>query len=187
MPCSWLGTILYMGVLVGEYPTNLLLQKLPVAKYLAVNVFCWGAVIACSAAATNFAGLMTVRFLLGIFEACVQPAFIIMYVQSVPHAARTQVADSPLQDFHVVYKAGASCAHLDVVLYDWCSADGECPFLDATSGSIEANRYLSTGRWYHCLGSLPLHQRRYLPLAAAFPRPRLGHLCLGRLHWLVAA
>lgn len=71
-----------MGVLVGEYPTNLLLQKLPVAKYLAVNVFCWGAVISCSAAATNFAGLMTVRFLLGIFESCVQPAFIIMYVQS---------------------------------------------------------------------------------------------------------
>jgi hypothetical protein len=35
---SWLGTILYMGVLVGEYPTNLLLQKLPVAKYLALNV-----------------------------------------------------------------------------------------------------------------------------------------------------
>ena len=35
---SWLGTILYMGVLVGEYPTNLLLQKLPVAKYLAFNV-----------------------------------------------------------------------------------------------------------------------------------------------------
>ncbi|KAJ0298049.1 hypothetical protein COL516b_010200 [Colletotrichum fioriniae] len=39
---SWLGTILYMGVLIGEYPTNLLLQKLPVAKYLAANVFCWG-------------------------------------------------------------------------------------------------------------------------------------------------
>jgi hypothetical protein len=37
---SWLGTILYMGVLVGEYPTNLLLQKLPVAKYLAFNVGC---------------------------------------------------------------------------------------------------------------------------------------------------
>ncbi|OLN97240.1 putative transporter C460.05-like protein 2 [Colletotrichum chlorophyti] len=75
---SWLGTILYMGVLVGEYPTNLLLQKLPVAKYLACNVFCWGVVIACSAAATNFAALMVVRFLLGVFESCVQPAFIIM-------------------------------------------------------------------------------------------------------------
>ncbi|EON98225.1 putative allantoate permease protein [Phaeoacremonium minimum UCRPA7] len=75
---SWLGTILYMGVLVGEYPTNLLLQKLPVAKYLAVNVFCWGAIVACSAAAKNFGALMTVRFLLGVFESCVQPSFIIM-------------------------------------------------------------------------------------------------------------
>jgi hypothetical protein len=75
---SWLGTILYMGVLVGEYPTNLLLQKFPVAKYLAINVGCWGAVIACSAAANDFKSLMVVRFLLGVFEACVQPAFIIM-------------------------------------------------------------------------------------------------------------
>ncbi|CZR65743.1 related to allantoate permease [Phialocephala subalpina] len=75
---SWLGTILYMGVLVGEYPTNLLLQKLPVAKYLATNVFLWGCVIACSAAAENFRSLMVVRFLLGVFESCVQPSFIIM-------------------------------------------------------------------------------------------------------------
>ncbi|KAH8807803.1 major facilitator superfamily domain-containing protein [Xylogone sp. PMI_703] len=75
---SWLGTILYMGVLVGEYPTNLLLQKLPVAKYLSANVFLWGCVITCSAAAKDFKSLMVVRFLLGIFEACVQPAFIIM-------------------------------------------------------------------------------------------------------------
>ncbi|KAL4739804.1 major facilitator superfamily domain-containing protein [Aspergillus similis] len=75
---NWLGTILYIGVLVGEYPTNFLLQKLPVAKYLAGNVFLWGVVIMCSAAATNFPGLMVVRFLLGVFESCVQPAFIIM-------------------------------------------------------------------------------------------------------------
>lgn len=74
----WLGTILYMGVLVGEWPTNILLQKLPTAKYLAANVFCWGVVVACSAASTSFAPLMVVRFLLGVFESCVQPAFIIM-------------------------------------------------------------------------------------------------------------
>lgn len=75
---SWLGTILYMGVLVGEYPTNVLLQKLPVAKYLSANVFCWGVVITCSAACKNFGSLMAVRFLLGVFESCVQPSFIIM-------------------------------------------------------------------------------------------------------------
>jgi hypothetical protein len=44
------------------------------------SVFCWGIVIACSAAATDFKALMVVRFLLGLFESCVQPAFIIMYV-----------------------------------------------------------------------------------------------------------
>ncbi|KAL4819352.1 major facilitator superfamily domain-containing protein [Aspergillus spinulosporus] len=75
---NWLGTILYIGVLVGEYPTNFLLQKLPVAKYLAGNVFLWGVVIMGTAAAKNFPALMVVRFLLGVFESCVQPAFIIM-------------------------------------------------------------------------------------------------------------
>ncbi|RFU26840.1 hypothetical protein B7463_g9497, partial [Scytalidium lignicola] len=75
---NWLGTILYLGVLVGEYPTNLIAQKVPLAKYLSLNVFLWGVVISCSAAATNFPGLMVVRFLLGIFEACVQPIFILL-------------------------------------------------------------------------------------------------------------
>ncbi|KAJ5150344.1 uncharacterized protein N7482_010802 [Penicillium canariense] len=75
---SWLGTILYIGILVGEYPQNLLLQKLPVAKTLAVNVFIWGAVVACSAASTKFASLMIVRFLLGFFESCVQPAMMLI-------------------------------------------------------------------------------------------------------------
>ncbi|KAK9327540.1 major facilitator superfamily domain-containing protein [Lipomyces starkeyi] len=42
---------------------------LPIAKYLSVNVFCWGAVICCSAAAQDFGGLMTVRFLLGVYVA----------------------------------------------------------------------------------------------------------------------
>ncbi|KAJ3578983.1 hypothetical protein NPX13_g1582 [Xylaria arbuscula] len=75
---SWLGSILYIGVLIGEYPTNLLLQKLPIAKYLSINVFLWGATVATSAAANNFAGLIVVRLLLGIFEASVQPAFVLM-------------------------------------------------------------------------------------------------------------
>lgn len=57
---------------------NFLLQKLPVAKFLAVNVFIWGATVACSAASTKFAALMTVRFLLGFFESCVQPAMMLL-------------------------------------------------------------------------------------------------------------
>jgi hypothetical protein len=34
---NWLGTILYIGILLGEYPTNVLIQKLPVGKYLAAK------------------------------------------------------------------------------------------------------------------------------------------------------
>ncbi|CAI7595718.1 unnamed protein product [Penicillium bialowiezense] len=75
---AWLGTILYVGIIAGEYPQNLLLQKLPVAKTLAVNVFIWGVVVTCSAACNNFASLMAVRFLLGFFESCVQPAMMLV-------------------------------------------------------------------------------------------------------------
>lgn len=75
---SWLGTILYIGILVGEYPQNYLLQKLPVAKLLAANIFCWGAVVACTAATVSFPPLMVVRLLLGVFESCVQPAMMLM-------------------------------------------------------------------------------------------------------------
>lgn len=98
---SWLGTILYMGVLVGEYPTNVLLQKLPVAKYLSANVFCWGVVIACSAACKNFGSLMAVRFLLGVFESCVQPSFIIMtsmWVSLEPRYFKLSHKACPLQN-----------------------------------------------------------------------------------------
>jgi MFS family permease len=79
---SWLGTILYIGIIAGEYPQNLLLQKLPVAKTLALNVFIWGVVVTCSAACNNFGSLMAVRFLLGFFESCVQPAMMLVQVYS---------------------------------------------------------------------------------------------------------
>ncbi|OAG10759.1 MFS general substrate transporter [Paraphaeosphaeria sporulosa] len=75
---QWLGTILYIGILCGEWPQNYLLQRLPLAKMLSVNVFIWGAVVACSAACSNFASLMAVRFLLGFFESCIQPAMMLL-------------------------------------------------------------------------------------------------------------
>lgn len=35
------------------------------------NILCWGIVVASSSAAKDFAGLLTARFLLGIFEASI--------------------------------------------------------------------------------------------------------------------
>ncbi|KIK62936.1 hypothetical protein GYMLUDRAFT_197181 [Collybiopsis luxurians FD-317 M1] len=73
---SWLSSIVYIAQLVWQPVSSYMLLRLPVAKYLFVNVFLWGAVVACMAAAHNFKGLIAARFFLGIAEACVAPAFM---------------------------------------------------------------------------------------------------------------
>ncbi|KAL7412202.1 major facilitator superfamily domain-containing protein [Mrakia frigida] len=75
---SWLTTCLYLAVLVCEFPQNYLLQRLPVAKWFSFNIVSWGIVVAASAAANNFAGLVVLRTLLGVFECSIQPTFIIL-------------------------------------------------------------------------------------------------------------
>jgi MFS family permease len=63
---SWVGSIFYFGYLAFEYPATLLIQKLPIGKYLASVCLLWGAIVACTAACTSFGGLATCRFLLGV-------------------------------------------------------------------------------------------------------------------------
>ena len=43
---SSLGSLFYIGYLAWEWPTNRLLQRLPLGKYSAVNIFAWGLVLA---------------------------------------------------------------------------------------------------------------------------------------------
>jgi len=78
---SWLGSMFYFGYLVWEYPTNRLCQRLPLAKYSASNIIMWGLVLSCMAATSNFAGAMTVRFFLGVFESAVTPGFTLFTSQ----------------------------------------------------------------------------------------------------------
>lgn len=75
---SWLTTCIYIAVLIVEYPTNYLIQRLPVAKYLGTSIVLWGTTLACHAAAKNFTGILALRTLLGIFEAVCQPSFLIL-------------------------------------------------------------------------------------------------------------
>lgn len=75
---SWVGSIFYFGYLIWEYPTTLLIARLPTAKYLTINTVFWGIVVALTAACSNFGGLMTVRFLLGVAEATITPAFMFL-------------------------------------------------------------------------------------------------------------
>ncbi|ROW09299.1 hypothetical protein VPNG_05880 [Cytospora leucostoma] len=75
---SWVSAIFYFGYLAWSYPTTLLIARLPVARYLAANTLIWGVIVAVTAACTNYGGLLTVRFLLGVAEATITPAFMFM-------------------------------------------------------------------------------------------------------------
>ncbi|KAK3374248.1 major facilitator superfamily domain-containing protein [Lasiosphaeria ovina] len=75
---SWVSSIFYFGYLAWSYPTTLLIARLPPAKYMGGNTLFWGAVVALTAACTNYGGLLSVRFLLGVAEATVTPTFVFM-------------------------------------------------------------------------------------------------------------
>lgn len=77
---AWVSSVFYFGYFAWAYPTTLLIARLPVGRYLAVNTLFWGAVVALTAACVNYGGLLTVRFLLGVAEATVSPA--LMFVTS---------------------------------------------------------------------------------------------------------
>ena len=47
---SWLSSVFYFGFLAWALPTNYMLQRFPVAKYLGINIFMWGFLLMCQAA-----------------------------------------------------------------------------------------------------------------------------------------
>ncbi|KAI5369827.1 Putative major facilitator superfamily, MFS transporter superfamily [Septoria linicola] len=73
---SWSAAIVYVAQLVWQPLIAYFLVKLPLAKFCAIMVFCWGATLCGMVAAKDFGGLMAARFVLGSFEASVAPTFI---------------------------------------------------------------------------------------------------------------
>lgn len=78
---QWISSMFYFGYLAWEYPTNRLLQRLPIGKYSAACVIAWGGVLACFAAVENFSGAIAIRFMLGVCEASVTPGFALITSQ----------------------------------------------------------------------------------------------------------
>ncbi|KEY74559.1 hypothetical protein S7711_07162 [Stachybotrys chartarum IBT 7711] len=73
---SWLGSIVYFGYLGGEIPATYMMQRVPLAKYVACMCIVWGVIVAMHAVCHDFGSLAAVRFLLGFVEVCVAPASI---------------------------------------------------------------------------------------------------------------
>jgi MFS family permease len=75
---SWLSSLFYFGWLAWALPTNMLMQKFPLNKYLAFNIFLWGVLLMAQAASRNFTDLAILRVLSGAFEATADPAFVLI-------------------------------------------------------------------------------------------------------------
>lgn len=75
---GWFTSIFYLAYLFAEYPWMWLVQKTFMAKVVGGCVILWGAVLMITAACSNFAGLATCRFFLGIFEAPITTCFMLI-------------------------------------------------------------------------------------------------------------
>ncbi|KAJ7460643.1 MFS general substrate transporter [Mycena latifolia] len=75
---SWLSSLFYFGWVAWALPTNLLMQKFPLNKYLAINIFMWGALLMAQAGSRNFTDLAILRTISGAAEATADPAFVLI-------------------------------------------------------------------------------------------------------------
>ncbi|GBE81803.1 Uncharacterized transporter [Sparassis crispa] len=87
---NWLQTIFYLFFLVFEFPQNYALQRLPVGKWVSINITIWAIALLCSAAAKNFGGLFACRAFLGICEGAVTPGFMIVTSMFYTRREQTQ-------------------------------------------------------------------------------------------------
>ena len=74
---SFVG-IFYFSFLAWAFPTNFLMQRFPIGKYLGINIFIWGFFLMLQAATKNFTQLAVLRAFSGAAEACSNPSFMLI-------------------------------------------------------------------------------------------------------------
>ncbi|EOD49509.1 putative allantoate permease protein [Neofusicoccum parvum UCRNP2] len=75
---SWMATAFFIAFALAEFPQGALIQRYSVVKVLSANVFLWGVILCCSSACVNFAGILACRIALGMCEAVIGPALIMI-------------------------------------------------------------------------------------------------------------
>ncbi|KAI8393430.1 major facilitator superfamily domain-containing protein [Radiomyces spectabilis] len=73
---NWCVTIFYVGFLIFQIPSNMLLKRFTARRWLPLLMLAWGTVACLHASVKNYAQLMAFRFLLGFFEAGFFPGVI---------------------------------------------------------------------------------------------------------------
>ncbi|KAK7750344.1 hypothetical protein SLS62_007752 [Diatrype stigma] len=75
---SWLGSIFYFGYLASQFPSAYLIQRFPLGRVVSLTTLAWGIILMTTPACSSFGGMATNRFLLGVFEATVNPGFVLI-------------------------------------------------------------------------------------------------------------
>ncbi|KAL3959497.1 hypothetical protein ACCO45_004614 [Purpureocillium lilacinum] len=71
-------SIFFVGYLLMQLPSNLLITRVRPSLYLATSVLLWGVVSTCNAATHNFTQLVVTRFFLGFVEAPFFPGAVFL-------------------------------------------------------------------------------------------------------------
>jgi MFS family permease len=78
---SQASMIFYCGYILGVYPATLLAQKYRTGRVCGILVTVWGICEICTVACHSFAGILIQRFFLGVLEAGIAPAFMVLCSQ----------------------------------------------------------------------------------------------------------
>ncbi|KAF2167063.1 hypothetical protein M409DRAFT_66146 [Zasmidium cellare ATCC 36951] len=76
-----IASSLWWAYLVASAFVGPVLNKVPIARFLAFCLTCWGIVISCTAAVQGFGGMMGIRVLMGVFDAAIPPALMLLTSQ----------------------------------------------------------------------------------------------------------
>lgn len=71
---SWVAAIFNFGYLFWAFPSNYIIQKVPIAKYTGGMLITWAVILIGHIGAKNYGGILVLRFLLGMFEAGISPS-----------------------------------------------------------------------------------------------------------------
>ncbi|WWD07473.1 hypothetical protein V865_005574 [Kwoniella europaea PYCC6329] len=72
---SLTSSAIYFGAIAAIIPSLMLMQRLPPHIYISANVTIWGIITSCLPACKNYAQVMVVRILLGVFESVIFAGF----------------------------------------------------------------------------------------------------------------
>ncbi|KAJ5372706.1 major facilitator superfamily domain-containing protein [Penicillium concentricum] len=77
---SWLGSVFYIGYMVGSMVWSNLVRRWPqhAGKFISGAVFTWSCITLLTPLCVNFAGMVTVRLCLGLVESIIGPVFVIV-------------------------------------------------------------------------------------------------------------